>query len=618
MAVVPTRGFGAVITLLSFATVLAYVFLWAPYHDFVFSDMRKFWTSAMARLDGGGKEFYDPQFVAWPPLYHIFLAELFRVLRWIGLESWIRIETALTINIVAFAASVYALHRLATQWFERAEFVLITMLLYAFGFPALYFHAFLLSGNLGMPLMIIAFSLIAHKCSWRSAVVGALLFGLSSLIRPSFAPYGLSFVIYYFALYGISWKFIRRAAVFSAVFFSMVALGGAEVARISHGKVKGLSSNGGLDFFIAVSHYHRVDVSYDGWHFFVIAPAVSWKPENGTFFTDVPFYDQKYYFEQGWEFIRHEPMLLLENFSHVRDLFFADMMPTRYDAPGFRFWRPVWDWFKFIMFLTFGLYAWVWRKLDRRMPEFMLMISTVVLTLVVSFIFTGEPRYTYSIIFIFYLLFFKLLEIFWGNWRRWLRPLAIYASLLVMASSGSAAVIELIRLDLGTPHVQVSYMPLPEFSGRAGSTPLQFEVRRVLFPHGKQKTGLKHKAADHPPLLLPGPVKISTRMEVLGPDTQAINFEMYSAWTYRMFINGQEKFSSNNMDYFIEMGKYMELKPGIYDIEFVVDYVPSPGGFAVNYSYWEPDGWRVREILGLDTEKVRFSLPGGEQSVVHP
>src|SRR5690349_22765532 len=57
----------------------------------------------------------------------------------------------ISINMVAFAASVYALHRLAVQWFERPEFVLATVLLYAFGFPAWYFNAFLLSGNLGIP-----------------------------------------------------------------------------------------------------------------------------------------------------------------------------------------------------------------------------------------------------------------------------------------------------------------------------------------------------------------------------------------------------------------------------------------------------------------------------------
>lgn len=607
MDVVSSRRFGIVLAVLSLVWLLIYVYLLAPYQDFVYSDMKKYWTSAMSRFDG--HEFEEPQFVAWPPLYHIILAELFQVLRWAGLESWIRLETALTINMVAFAASVYALHRLVVQWFDRPEFVFITMMLYVFGFPAWYFNAFLLSGNLGMPLMIIAFSLIVNKCSWWSAILGALLFGLAVLIRPSFGPYGLAFVIYYLALYRISWKFIGRAAVFSSVFFFMVALGSAEVARISQGKVVGLSGNGGLDFFIAMSHYHRIDVSYDGWHFFVIAPAVSWKPENGSFYTDVPFYNQEYYFKLGWDFVKHDPWLLLDNFDHLRNLFFADMLPTRYEAPGFGFWRPVWDWFKFIMFLSFGLYFWVWRQLGPRLPAFTLMISVVGLTLLVSFIFTGEPRYTYSIIFVFYLLFFKLIEIMSRNWRRWIRPLAIYASLLVMAGSASATVVELRRMDLGEPTLRVNYMPLPELAGESGAAPVEFIVRRALFPYSKITGGLVHLAADHSSLPQPGSVRLHTRMEIPGPEVLPLNLEMYSSWSFRMYVNGEERFVSDNLDYFVEMGNYMQLQPGIYDIEFFIDYVPVPGGFAVNYSYWEPDGWRVRQILGLNSERIRFSLP---------
>jgi hypothetical protein len=609
MAFVPSRQFGIALALFSLAWLLFYVYLWAPYEEFLYSDMRKYWTSAIDRLNGHA--FEEPQFVAWPPLYHILLAELFRMLRWLGLESWIRLETALTINMVAFAGSVYALHRVAVQWFGRSEFVFITLMLYAFGFPAWYFNAFLLSGNLGMPLMIIAFALIVHKCSWWSVTAGALLFGLAVLIRPSFGPYGLAFVLYYLALYRISWKFIQRAAVFSAVFFFMVALGSAEVGRISHGKLVGLSGNGGLDFFISVSHYHRVDVSYDGWHFFVIAPAFSWMPENGSFYTDVPFYDQSYYFDLGWEFVRHDPASLLENFGHLRNLFFADMLPTRHDAPGFGFWRPVWDWFKFAMFLTFGLYLWAWRYLGERLPAFTLLISVVGLTLVVSFIFTGEPRYTYSIIFAFYLLFFKLIEIMSQNWRRWLRPMAIYASLLVMAGSAAAAVVELRRLDLGDRSVKVSYLPLPEFADLKGAKPVEFEARRLLFPHSKNKPGLFHLAAKHPPLSQPGSVRMHTRLEIPGEHSVPVNFEMYSAWTFRMYINGEEVFVGDNTDYFAEMGSYMQLQPGVYDVEFVVDYIPLPGGFAINYSYWEDDGWRVRKPLGLSSERIRFSLPGG-------
>ncbi len=597
-----TRLFGLTAALLSLAALLLYVFVCTPYQDFLFSDMGKFWTSAMARLAGGGQEFEDPQFIAWPPLYHIFLAELFRVFRWLGLDELIRLETALSINIVAFAVSVYALQRLAVQWFVRPELIFITVMLYALGFPSLYFNAFLLSGNLGMPLMICAFALITHKQAWWAVATGGLLFALASIIRPSFGPYGLSFVLFYLVRHGMNWKFIARAAVFSAVFFSMVLLASLEVARISGGKVFGLSANGGLDFFITMSKYHKVDLKYDGWNFVIVVPALSWEPEYGTFNTNVPFYNQDYYFHQGWEFLKHNPMRAFRSFEHMGHLFFADMLPSRLDAPGFSFWRPVWDWFKCGMFLTFGLYLWMWRRLGERQPEFVMMISVVLLTLIVSAIFTGEPRYTYSILFIFYLLFFKLIELYWDNQRGWLRSVLIYAGFLMTATAATAAVNEVIRRDLGPRSVSLSVLPV-------ASAPVEVQARRILFPYGKDKPGLFHVTEDIPPLNQAAPVRMHTLMEVLGQDSLAVEFEFYSAWPFRFYVDKRELPFKASSDYFEPTTTAMQLAPGRHDIEIVMDYQPVIGGFAASYNYWEPDGWRVRRFFGVSWERVRFLLP---------
>jgi hypothetical protein len=598
---VRTRGFGLTAALLSLVVLLLYVFGFTPYQEFLFSDMGKYWTSAMTRLNEN--PFEDPQFVAWPPMYHIFIAELFRVFRWLGLEGLIRLETVLSINITAFAVSVYALQRLAIQWFARSEFIFITVLLYAFGFPSLYFNAFLLSGNLGMPLMICAFALIAHKQALWAVATGGLLFALAVIVRPSFGPYGLAFVLYYLVRYGMNRQFISRAALFSAVFFAVVLLASLEVARISNGKVFGLSANGGLDFFITMSKFHKVDLNYDGWHFMVVAPALSWEPEYGTFYTNVPFYEQGYYFSQGWEFLKRNPMRLFRSFEHMGHLFFADMLPSRVDAPGFTFWRPVWDWFKFIMFLTFGLYAWMWRRLGERKPEFVMMISIILLTLMVSAIFTGEPRYTYAILFVFYLLFFKLIELYREDRRGWLRPVLIYAALLLTATAATAAINEVRRWDLGPRGVRLTMLP------DSTSPPVEAEVRRVLFPYGKNKIGLFHVTEDYPPLQQAGPVRMHTRMEVFGAEPLLMEFEMYSAWRFRFYLDKRELLVSENTDYFTASTILMQLEPGVHEIEIVLEYTPVIGGFAASYNYWESNGWRVRRFLGVSWDKIRFLLP---------
>jgi hypothetical protein len=619
-AFVQRREFGLIAALLSLAALVFYVFFCTPYQEFVFSDMEHYWSSALERLDGNA--FDETQFVAWPPLYHIILAELFRVLHWLGLGSLVRLETALVINMLAFSASVYTLQRVAAQWFVRPEFIVLTVVLYAFGFPALYFNAFLLSENLGMPLMVIAFALVVHKQTWWAALLAGLLFALAAIIRPAFGPYGLAFVLFYLAYYRISWRFIRRAALFSAVFFSVVLLASAEVARISQGKVFGLSANGGLDFFINTSNYYRIDTRYDGWHFVVVAPALSWEPENGTFDTDVPFYNQDYYFQQGWQFLQRDPWRLWRGFQHMGHLFFAEMLPSQTNAPGFLFWRPVWDWFKFGMFLALGMYLRIWRKLGERLPEFVLMISVVILTLIVSFIFTGEPRYMFFIIFIFYLLFFKLVEIFWQHgWRHWLRPLSIYVALLIVVSSAAAAVIEIRRWDLGPPNTRLSLLPdgiINPLDPSIPVVPVEVDIRRVRFPYREDKIGLFHGSKDHPPLEQAVPVRIHTRMEVLGTESIAMRFENYSAWPFRLYIDQQEIIFSDSMDYFEPVDTYMQMEPGVYDIEIIIDYYPLIGGFATAYNYREPDGWRIRRYLGVASDRVQFLLPEKISAAVEP
>jgi hypothetical protein len=601
-AFVRTRNFGLTVAVLSLCALLLYVFACTPYRDFLFSDMAKYWDSAMERLNG--KPFEDAQFVAWPPLYHIFLAESFRVLRWLGLEEWVRLETALCINILAFSVSVYALQRLAVQWFSRPELVFITVMLYAFGFPSLYFNAFLLSENLGAPLVVIALALVAHKQAWWAVATGGLLFALAVIVRPSFGPYGLAFVLFYLVRHGMSWKFVGRAAVFSAAFFAAVLLASAEVARISGGKVFGLSANGGLDFFFTMSNYHKVDTRYDGWHFMVVVPALSWEPENGTLYTDVPFYRQGYYFRQGWEFLKHNPVRLLRSFEHMGHLFFADMLPSRADAPGFGFWIPVWDWFKFGMFLTLGLYAWMWRRLGERKPEFVLMISTVLLALIVSAVFTGEPRYTYALLFIFYLLFFKLVELYRQDSRGWLRPVLIYTGILLAATAAAAGVNELRRWEAGPRSVKVS-----QPAADAKSPPVEFDIPALRFPHGKNKIGLFHASQHHPALEKPGTVFMRTRMEVLGSTPLNVEFESYSAWPYRLSVDNRQLVGAFTTDYFEPASGYAELEPGIHEIEISMDYVPASGGFASTYNYLEPDGWKVRRYLGASWKRIRFLAP---------
>jgi hypothetical protein len=233
----------------------------------------------------------------------------------------------------------------------------------------------------------------------------------------------------------------------------------------------------------------------------------------------------------------------------------------------------------------------------------------------VSFIFTGEPRYTYSILFIFYLLSFKLVELMWADWWRWRRVLMTYVVLLILGSGAVSAAIALYQPNTAYT-VKANIQPSELFAPMPGYLPLQpqqFEIRRMLFPHRKTVTPV-HANKKYALPEQPARIQLSTRLEIaVETEFLPIQFEINSSWPFQFMIDGVVWYQSNVYpDYFTEILTYAELKPGMHDVELVIDYTPIPGGFAVNYSYWQ-DGWRHRQIMGLDTDKVRF-LPLTESS----
>lgn len=579
----------------SFLFILLYVFVLSPYENFLYNDMLDFWRRALSRLTED--PYHETQFLAWPPGYHIFIAEVLRLLRALGIANFFHFEIFLSINIAVYALSVFALHRMAIKWFNGdGRLSLAAALLYGFGFPAWYFNAFLLSDNLAAPLVVIACSLIYLKGGIRYLIIAALLLAFASFVRPSVAPYGLAFVLMMLAVHRISIKFIIRAGLFSVVFFAMVFLGMAEISRISKGKVSGLSANGGLDFFIANSRLYRIDLNYDGWHNFIVVPALSWKPENGFYKTQVPYYQQDYYYRLGWEFVKRNPERLVTNIEHVKNLFFASMLPSRADAPGFTFFRPVWDWLKFFCLLTAFFLIWFWRDFaahEKKLATFML--STIGITFIVSYVYTGEPRYTYSVMFVFYLLALKVLQLVLTRRKRAQYALPRVAVLLVGLWLSSKALAFIVTPSY-PDHIHASV---------AGETNRD-QLDRLYFPHAKARAltsidrSMKLRSA--------GELKFATDLHLAG-EARNIKLDIQSSWPITVKVDERVYFHTTTSNFFRETAAMVPLTPGKHRVEVTVSYWPGDGGLAVSYNYMEKDGWVYRDFMGVDKGPISFSLP---------
>jgi len=597
------RRFGLLAATASLIAISIYVFGGTPYQNYLYSDMLGFWKRAMERLNGDIHR--ESQFIVWPPLYHVFIADLFGKLHAIGLPGLARLETLLAINIGLYATSVYGFQRLAAQLFKGPAFLVTAVALYAVGMPALYLNAFLLSDNFSLPLFVIAIALaVCGRREWPSLCAAALLFGLAAIVRPAVAPYGLIFVVMYWVRFGRSWAFLKRSAVFSGVFFGIVLFGAAEVRHISEGKVSGLCANGGIDFFLATSRCHRADLNYDGWHWYIVAPIQSMKPENGFHQFDVPFYNQAYYYQQGWKYIQHNPGQLWKNMLFVTDLFQGRMLPSKSDAPWFDTLMPAWQQLKIVLFLLLGLYVWAWKDLGNNAPLCALLLMPWPILFLLAFFFTGEPRYSTQLLFSLYLLGFKLIEIISLNARAWRKRLLAYAALLV---TGTGLAFGLARVFDPPPPPSIVVTKL-NLSGPTNKIDQELSVGQLLFPYNFE-TGLRHIDTGPTAGDTPATIVSRTRMQVTGTAPLLLRLETCSSWFWELRINGHLQQDSFDNEYVHEIVTTIEFRPGIYDMEVSFHYSPGPGGFALSYSYQDSNDWRVRTTFGRNTPRVQFSKP---------
>ena len=105
-------------------------------------------------------------------------------------------------------------------------------------------------------------------------------------------------------------------------------------------------------------------------------------------------------------------------------------------------------------------------------------------------------------------------------------------------------------------------------------------------------------------------VSIKSIIEITGKEPLDLAIELNTAWQTSVKI-GDIPARKSNTDYKYINNQYftVSLEPGLHEIVYDFSYKPKAGGFSSNYSYIEADGWRERNFIGVDSERVKFHLP---------
>src|SRR6185436_941518 len=107
----------------------------------------------------------------------------------------------------------------------------------------------------------------------------------------------------------INWS--ARALVAAMPLLALVVSLNSQLA----GRVVGLSTNGGLNFFLMQADYQGVS-AYDVW----FSPILNHNRYRGMFESNVPLYEEDYYYREGMRAVRADPMKALRRVpDHLRE-----------------------------------------------------------------------------------------------------------------------------------------------------------------------------------------------------------------------------------------------------------------------------------------------------------
>lgn len=422
--------------LFSCATKFAYVFLLTDWQHYLFSDFAGYWDRAAQRAAGDVASVN--QWAIWPPFWHIVLAEIFKVLDFVGLRAH-ALPVVLSLNILLSTLSVYLLYRIARLLYDSHGYAMLVAAAYGFFYPLVYFNAFVMSEHAAVTAVIAALFVVLRHDSVRATAGGGLLLALAVAMRPAFGLLGGLFFLYLLFRKRLSWAAAGQAAVFALAFFALLFLVVVENGAISQGRLKGLSAGGGLNFYFAQCRTHSVTSVAEGYRFVIIPPATVNHPEYGSLTISRPIHDQAYFYKLGWECLRANPSHLADVAHKLDALYFGPLLPSMTSARGFDAMLGASRHLAFGMSLLALFFPLLLRMPGINRPAVVLLAAIPLVSIATMYFFNIEHRYLYSFIFAIQLLSLLLAWKWAADWKRNTLPTALFAALLALVYLGAYA-----------------------------------------------------------------------------------------------------------------------------------------------------------------------------------
>ena len=133
--------------------------------------------------------------------------------------------------------------------------------------------------------------------------------------------------------------------------------------------------------------------------FVLVAVSTSGQPEKGTQEFPVGFYNNPYFYNLAFDYIRRHPESVLRKFLDIKDMFFSPFFPS---IPAIWGFNPLLTFSRWMMLVMAIFYSMVWIVFKSGRADnakLALVVSIPIFFLILNYFFNTEYRYLYAFAF---------------------------------------------------------------------------------------------------------------------------------------------------------------------------------------------------------------------------
>ena len=369
---------------------LLYIFNFTKPENYLWSDAGGYDQRALQMA----KDQYIMFSTYFPPFFHMFLSLIYRPVIWLGLESW-RIKIDVVFFALLYILSFWCIYQISKKLFSKKTALIILTILILW-YPFIFLNALVMSENLFFPLFFFGLYLLITKPDKTSTGFWiGLCWGFAVVTRPIFAL-ALPLFLLWGLYYKINWKFLLNFIITAGLIIVAIMIFNF---CYTQGSEKSISSNGGSVFALLWCDAKSIQFTDNGVYYWFAPPANSNYPDSRRIFTSVPFTNQKYYYQMGFDCLKQNPERLITNISSVAKLFYSQLFPTIESLAG---WEILQKLFRFLTGLLFIIstatiigISCKFISINKSVRKYFYLFALIILSLIITTYFqgVGEERY---------------------------------------------------------------------------------------------------------------------------------------------------------------------------------------------------------------------------------